>query len=729
MDPAFLEALDRAATLWGIEPEYWDIWGRKHTPAVPSKRTILEALGVPTGSLTDLTAALEHQQWQDWSRLVPATVVFTSGEFQDSIPISLASAEGETPVTVSIHSEASPPSTATYAPASLPFLEAHACRTETFERRALPLGPLPQGYHTVEVATPFRRSSLRLIIAPDRAYLPASLRNGGKAAGVAVSLFGLRSSRNWGCGDFQDLIDFVDWIAAERCGSFIALNPLHAIENRQPYNISPYLPTSAYLRNPLYLDVESVPDYDASFRPPEAEIESLRSSEYVEYERVWNLKRTVLVKAFLRFWRLDWRQKSLRARDFERFIAQKGVFLERFAVYCALWERIHAASPDVWIWPDWPEPFRDPDSPAVAQFRRRHPIRILFHQYLQWQVDLQLEAAHTHALDRGLPVGLYHDLALAVDRCGCDLWAYRPFFVSGCRVGSPPDAFSPDGQDWSFPPPNAVRQRDDGYRMFIESIRANVRHGGALRIDHVMRLFRLYWIPDADTPKNGAYVQDFHADLLKILALESVRNRVVIVGEDLGTVSDNVREELDRFGILSYKLLYFEKHHSGAFKEPDQYARQALVSSTTHDLATLAGYWTNRDIEARRRAGLSDDESYYHQLRDRIEDKQRLLDMLLRLDLLPGWFPSSAAQVPELTGELHNAVTGFLAMTPSMLLVLNQEDLTKETEQQNLPGSTWQYPNWRRKMRYTVEELRTHTQVKGFTAMFRNWLERSGRTP
>src|SRR5215472_3663811 len=243
-----------------------------------------------------------------------------------------------------------------------------------------------------------------------------------------------------------------------------------------------------------------------------------------------------------------------------------------------------------------------------------------------------------------------------------------------------------------------------------------------------MRFFRLFWIPDGMEALEGTYVRDRFEDLLGILALESVRNEVLIVGEDLGTVPDEVREALHRYGILSYRLLYFEQDRNGRMRKPDEYPRDALVSATTHDLPTLAGFWLGRDIEARRSACLLPDDATYHQmLADRAKEKQKTLDVLLELNLLPDWVPRNAKDVPELTGELHNAVVGFLSSTPSKLMVLNQEDLLKETEQQNLPGTTAEYPNWRRKMKCSVEELWESTEVQAFTRMFRGWLERTGR--
>jgi 4-alpha-glucanotransferase len=295
-------------------------------------------------------------------------------------------------------------------------------------------------------------------------------------------------------------------------------------------------------------------------------------------------------------------------------------------------------------------------------------------------------------------------------------------------VGSPADDVAPNGQDWGFPPPCSESHRDNGYRLFTESIRKNCRHGGALRIDHVMRFFRLFWIPEGADATAGAYVRENYDDLIRILALESVRHQVAIIGEDLGTVEPFVRETLERFGILSYRLFYFEKRTNGQLKTYSEYPLRALVSSTTHDLPTLAGFWVGEDIEARRRAGMfPDNEMYVWQVQARAREKQKMLDLLFSLDLLPAYCPRSIAQLPELSGELHNAVIGFLALTPSQLLAVNQEDLTKEIAQQNLPGATWQYPNWSRKMKYTVEQLRAEPAARDFAVMFRNWLIRTGR--
>jgi 4-alpha-glucanotransferase len=730
-----LEELESgAASLWGIEPGYWDIWGTYHETQPGVRRAILRSLGVPADDRESLQEAVRARLRQQWTRLTPPTLVLSPSAA--GFPVALPAEAAPGSVAVEIRWEQGGEERYECALDRLQVTEAMELDGQRYERRRAPLPERrPLGYHRLEASCGELRSATHLIIAPDRAWIPPALEQGGRAAGVAIGLFGLRSQRNWGCGDLTDLERFIDWVAQDLDADFVALNPLHAIHNRQPFNTSPYLPNSVFYRNPIYLDVERLEDFQVSQRAQEmfsaretqAELAELRASPLVEYERVHGLKMRFLRLCFDTF-RRRCRAGAPCRESFQEYSEREGALLDRYATYCALDEWIHQRRPDVWIWPEWPEEYRDPGSETVRRFAERYRSRILFHKYVQWCLDQQLRAAQRHAIEQGLSIGLYHDLALATDSCGSDLWGHRSFYVTGCRVGSPPDDFSPQGQDWGFPPPNAERHREDGYRLFAESIRHNLRHGGALRIDHVMRFFRLFWIPDGADAANGTYVRADHEDLVRVLALESVRNQVLIVGEDLGTVAPEIREILERFGSLSYRVLYFERDGSGNFRAPESYPRQALVSSTTHDLATLAGFWLGRDIEARHSAGLlGSEEAYRTQLAARAADKQRMLDAFFRAGLLPEWFPRRADQVPEFTGELHNAAIGFLARTPSMLMLVNQEDLTKETEQQNLPGSTWQYPNWRRKMRFTVEELRYSAKARDFAAMFRDWLARTGR--
>jgi len=733
MSEPFEQLLDRVASLCGIDPGFWDIWGRYRATAVPTRQAILQAMGKEADSVESLERTLADLGRREWERLLPpAMVAAESGEVELTLSVPADLSGQRAHITVRREDGGAAGYEVDLSDPPLAGSAEMDGRTWLRKLARLPI-QLPLGYHDIDIRVGGQCGHTRYIVTPERSWTNPTLGREGRAAGIAISLYGVRSSHNWGCGDFTDLLDIVDWAATELKAGFVGLNPLHAIQNRRPFNTSPYLPNCIFYQNFLYLDVEAIEEFGRCrragqlrrSREVEAEIVALRASPFVEYERVAALKLRFLKLLFVQFLR-EYRTRSPRALEFQSFLEREDDLLEKFAVYCALDEHLHARHPDMWTWTQWPEPYRDPESRETRAFRQKHWRRVLFYQFLEWQIDIQLARAQRRSLDRGLAIGLYHDLALATDRFGSDLWAHRPFFATGCRVGSPPDDFAPHGQDWGFPPPNSERHRQDGYRLFAESIRKNCRHGGALRMDHVMRLFRLYWIPDSNDASDGAYVRETSEDFVRILALESVRNRVLIVGEDLGTVEPRVRETLARFGILSYRLFYFEKKGE-EFKRNDEYPAQALVSSTTHDLPTLSGFWTGADIEARRAAGVLDADAVEAQVKNRMLEKQKMLDLLFEHGLLPANLPRSADKYPELVGELHNAVIGFLALTPSQLLAINQEDLTKEHAQQNLPGTTWQYPNWGRKMRYTVEQLRADPEARGYTEMFRNWIIRSGR--
>ena len=647
LDPS-AEVRTRSAAAHGIEPAYTDIWGNTHqTPddvvdailgSVSAEPPQPRPLPQPSSSANKPSRSLFATFLPQETGSIKLEIQWEQGDLEHHwfwLP-ELASVDGG---------------------------------------KRLPLPSLRLGYHRLRVY--FMRDFGPEVFAESHFIVcpPRALSFDDRAAGVAVSLYGLRSSRDWGCGDFTDLLAAIDSFA--RAGAaFIALNPLHAIANRQPYNTSPYLPQCSLYRNFIYLDVERTGDLTLT-TAERAEIELLRASEFVEYERVATLKLAALARVFAAF---------PGAPDFDQYVAAQGEHLHDFAVYCALDAEMHLRDPNIWLWTDWPESFRDPRSAAVAEFAREHSQAVLFYKFLQWHIDRQLAEAQSHALAAGMKIGLYHDLALATDRFGADLWSNRAFYVKGARVGSPPDDFSPNGQDWGFPPPNRDAHRDNGYQLFALSIRNNARHGGALRIDHVMRFFRLYWIPDAMPATRGAYVQDYASDLLGVLALESHRGNFIVIGEDLGTVTNEVRQSLAGTGVFSYRLLWFERDGSGNFRRPDEYPAHAVVSTTTHDLPTLAGFASGRDIEARRAAGLIDEEGYQFQRAARSDEVGRLTAVL------------------EATGFAHDPL-GFLLSTPCSLAVVNQEDLTGETEQQNLPGSTWQYPNWRRKMKIPVEDF------------------------
>jgi 4-alpha-glucanotransferase len=734
---SYVDALDLAAEEWGIEREFWDIFGHKHVASSAIEEKILLALGVSASSLGKLEKDRQQRFEQQVNRLAPS--VHVTAQPDAYLPVSIEAGAAIVSVQLNIMLEEGGQAAATYAPDQIGVLRQIACGERRWIVYRIPLPPeSPLGYHSAIVEVRLEDGVARgalshVIVTPEQAYLPEHLSaNGsGKTAGVSISLFGLRSERNWGCGDLTDLRAVVDWAADDLQASLIGLNPLHALHNRFPYNTSPYLPLSLYYKNLIYVDVERVPEMRSSKMAQrlfssskvQAELAALREIEYIDYEGVDRIKKRFLKCLYLEFERSA---EPSRREAFEKFRHREGTLLERFALYCALDEVLHKQDRSRWTWRDWPAEYQDPKSEACQCFAIEHWRLCRYYEYIQFVLEEQLSEVHQYARER-LGIGLYHDLALATDSHGADLWAHRDYYVVGCRVGSPPDAFAPKGQDWAFPPPNADAHRQNGYQLFRESIRKIARFGGALRIDHVMRLFHLFWIPDGVAAKDGVYVRDHAEDLLHVLALESVRHENIIVGEDLGTVTDEIRETLKKFRVLSYRLFYFEKNRDGSLKRTQDYPHQALVASTTHDLPTIAGFWTARDVEARLAARLADAAGYERQIRERRQEKQLMLDALHNEGLLPADYARDAALISELDGLMHNAIIGYLAQTPSMLLLLNQEDLTKETEQQNLPGSTAEYPNWRRKMKWSVEDLRTKQRARDFSQMFRNQLARTGR--
>ena len=675
------ELLARAAQAYGIELRYTDTWGRVHETSPEVLRALLASLGFSAGSGEEIAHGLAAREAARWRQPIEPTLVVR--EDLDHLRVHIPASRNGASMKLEIEWESGELQHHWFWMAELPTLETASVEGHEWLAKRVPLPGLRLGYHHLRLLWVHEPqletfAEARFIVCPRHAKAA-----GQRTAGLAVSLYGLRSARNWGCGDFTDL-DALIHAFAPAGAAFIALNPLHAIANRQPYNTSPYLPQCAFFRNFIYLDVARIgdPHLDDDMR---REIEELRGTEFVEYERVARVKLAALGRIFEQF--LAGRGPAHLEQDqFDAYIAAQGQLLRDYATFCALDEEMHRRDPNVWLWTDWPQEYRDPRSTATGEFAEKHGDRILFFKFLQWQIQLQAAAAHAQARAAGMSIGLYHDLALATDQYGADLWALRPFFATGSRVGAPPDELAPSGQDWGFPPPHREAHRNNGYQLFAQSIRNAAACGGALRIDHVMRFLRLYTIPQGFETSQGTYVQDYAADLLGILALESVRGNFIVIGEDLGTVTGEARAVLAEAGVLSYRVLWFERDGAGNFRPPDSYPERALVCSTTHDLPTLAGFAAARDLEARRVAGLADEDEYQRQKAHRAGEVRRLDDAL---------------RARGFAGD----PLGFLLSTPCVLAVINQEDLSGETEQQNLPGSTWQYPNWRRKMLVTVEDI------------------------
>ncbi len=714
-----MNPLRRLGELAGILPEYHDIWGNRHEASDETRRALLGAMGIPCADQAEVEAALGAWERREWSRrLLPVHVETVGAPLRITLRLP-AEAAGRT-FRWSLALEGGDALDGQFVPDQMEQLDSAAIEGQTWQAWALDLPAVAEtGYHRLAVFADGEdedeASGLTLIICPDRCYQPEAILGENRTWGLSVQLYGVRSGRNWGMGDFTDLRHLVEWAGKAGAG-LVGVNPLHALFPNYPSHASPYSPSSRRFLNTLYLDVEAVPEFAecAAARQrvaaPEFQdrLRALRAESLVDYDGVAAAKSEILERLYRHF--LEHHMESERGRAFQAWRATGGEDLERFALYQALQEHLHGRDPAIWGWPVWPEPYRDPDSAEVASFARDHGERVAYYLYLQWLADAQLDGVGRRASDLGLGVGLYRDLAVGVDLGGAEAWSQRGIYAPDARIGSPPDDFNLLGQDWGLPPWVPHRLRDAGYAPFIAMLRANMGGAGALRLDHVMGLMRLYWVPpglrgdQGGEAAKGAYVAYPFHDLLGILALESMRNRCLVVGEDLGTVPDAVRAAMHEMGMLAYRLFYFERDWNGDFKPPEHYTEAALVAAGTHDLPTLVGFWRGLDLDLRADLGLfPSEEERGRQVASRDDGRGRLLAALAREGLLPPELSADPAEVPEMTPALARAVNRHLARTPCRIVLVQAEDMLGEAEQANLPGTTEGHPNWRRKLSLDLE--------------------------
>ena len=589
---------------------------------------------------------------------------------------------------------------------------------------------LPLGYHRARLRVTARGreqdATQTIIVVPEHCTLPDELLGDARSFGVVANLYSIHSERNWGIGDFTDLATLTDWIGAMG-GSFVGVNPLHALLNRG-HEVSPYSPVSRLFRNVAYIDVESIPelhgapDVDDRIAAPElrAELAALREDPHVRYEEVMALKEPVLVALHRRFLERERDTESTRARAYRAFVRANEPELTRFATWMTIGEieSRHASGVAAggFDWRRWPAELRDADSDAVRQFAATHADRVDYHRWLQFECERQLGEVAETARRRGLEIGLYQDLAIGTSGAGSDVWSNPGLFVQGASVGAPPDPYAAIGQNWGLPPIDPHRLRQDGYRYYVRLLRSGFRHAGALRIDHVMGLFRLFWIPGGMTGEQGAYIRYPSREMLGILALESVRHRALVVGEDLGTVPKEVPPALAKWGVLSSKVLYFEREKRGGFRAADKYPSLALATVNTHDLATVIGFWRGRDVALRVAHGLVESGTpAISATNDRSRERQALVRRLRSAGVLRGTRRVPPDDTVDVAWEqvLRQAVHAFLCSTPAVMVGLSLDDLAGEEDAVNLPGvSPDAHPSWRRKMRMSLEEMMASEQVR-----------------
>lgn len=584
---------------------------------------------------------------------------------------------------------------------------------------------MPLGYHKLHLAVAGTAETVEVAAAPAACFLPPELEEGARSWGITTQLYSLRSERNWGMGDFTDLARLAASVG--RSGAVtVGINPLHALFASEPRHASPYSPSSRMHLDYLYIDPSAVPGFadDAALRmlAPEAALRTARASELVDHAAVAALKRPVLEALFRRFRAVDLAENSNAAKAFRRFKRSGGPALAAFATFEALHEHLNSNGGG-FSWHGWPPGLRDPASAAVAAFAKAHRDRVEFFQFLQWQADSQLAAAAESGRAGGLSLGLYRDLAVGVNPQGADAWADQSIVAPHMAIGAPPDALSRAGQDWGLAPVNPLALRHRGFRPFIAALRANMRHAGVLRIDHVMSLRRLYWVPAGRSAVAGAYVRYPFTELLRLVALESQRQRCAVVGEDLGTVPSGFRETMQAANMLSYRVVMFERRGDGNFAPPGDYPPLAAASAATHDLATLKGFWLGRDIAWRQRLRLYPDAAAEAaDIAERYTARWQLLEALEREALMPrarfGGFLPPAGE-PVYTSELGEAILAYLARSRARLMLVQIEDVAGEVEQANLPGTSDAHPNWRRRLTATLDGILDGGEMRRVAALTR----------
>lgn len=728
----FYRALKELGKVFGIEESYTDNWGRTFLTRPDIAREILALKGITVNtdrmaldsqiqviSISGLPDCVNFVVEMDWNRFVQNC---NSGK------IIMQEVRGRLqPVQWDI----SNPSVCTCTD------EETGLTSVSVPTPAITETGLFRFRITFETNSESYNVELALLVCPESAYLPERIMNGQRIAGVGVAVYGLKSSRNWGIGDFTDLLNFTDWARSELGAHVVGINPLHAIFNKSPFNSSPYMPSSRLYRNHVYLDVTTVCGYRNSDKAQrfvnsietQALLKRLRKEEHVNYEEVSRIKIRVLRMIFESFCaeNRDRLEKKTDWDNFQGYIAGEGIFLERYATFCALRDWLGSQDSRFQAWRDWPAGYQNPESDEVKHFVQTYSDEISFWMFIQWQIDIQLRQVQDHASEIGMMIGLYHDQALAVDSNGADFWAWREYFTEGFSVGAPPDSFAPEGQDWGFCPPDSWKIRKSFYTPFRKILRANLKYGGALRIDHVMQLHHLFWIPVGGSASEGVYVKDYEADLLNVLALESIAAKNVIIGEDLGTVPHNFRERLIEKGLLSYRLFYFERDSWGNLLPFYQYPERALVSLSTHDLPTLAGFWSSLDIDKRVEIGRIKSEDEVEFRGERTNHKAKIIERLVSDGVLPAHTAHQAWIETFPTDDLHSAALSFVFRTPSAIALINQEDIFLDIRQQNLPGTTWENPNWVTKNLFSIEELTENTFAAQMAAKFKKLVIESGR--
>ncbi len=716
-----MNAVQELARLYGVAAAYMDYRAQPREVSLQSQAAILAAIGIDAADEQAAAAAIHQHETVRWMRLVPPVVVVESGEplvVPVSVPLDLDASWLEW----RIDFENGTRRKGATRLDKLTVIEEGSAEDRAYRRLSLRLPDLPLGYHTATLALDTGLSGdLRLIVAPAHCYEPPAIAAGARVWGIAAQLYALRSPRNWGMGDFGDLRELIRHAAPHGCG-IVGLNPLHALMPADPAHISPYSPSNRQFLNVLYIEIEDVPDFaecEAARRRVAAEdfqstLQRLRATASVDYVGVAAAKFEILKLLYASFRTHHLEQGSERCQAFRNFVEVQGEALRLHAIYDALDGHLRLQGPQYWGWPSWPEDYRDPASAVVNRFARERAQDVEYFLYLQWLAADQLRDAQSTARELGMAIGLYGDVAVGANSAGSETWSNRHLYRQAASVGAPPDALALKGQDWGMPPQDPNELRSQQYQPFIGLIRNNMRHVAALRLDHVMSLYRLWWVPRGLLSKDGTYVHYPLDDLIAIMALESERNECLVIGEDLGTVPEAMTVAMEHYRAYHYKVLLFEQEANGRFKPPDAYVPTALAVVTTHDLPTLRGWWEEGDLTLRDRLDLYPSEDFKAQAHATRASERRELLLALVAENLWRWSPEQP--LPAYSQALSRAVHAYLGLSRANVAMIQVEDLIGMGDPVNVPGTDREHANWQRKVTQDSAGIFARTDVRDILA-------------
>ena len=705
MDTASIEWLAR---LRGIGDAYHDYRGELRYFSIDTKRGILRAMGCEVDDDAAVRAAAEQIEQARSRHFLPA--LLTARGPRAIIDLNFSARQFGATLVWSLTLEDGTQRTGAQSSGDCREVWRGEVGGSWITRRqfAVPI-ELPPGNHQLEIKVGAQVSRCLLIAAPPQCFELPQMTAGRRLWGVAVQLYTMRSRDNWGIGDFHDLRLMIRWAAARGAG-FIGLNPLHALTPSDPSRASPYSASSRHFLNVLYIAVPQVAEFADCRAAQERlldpgrqlELAALRSREHVDYEGVAQLKFEILDLMYRDFHLRHIVPGSVRGRQFRAFVSAGGALLQTQARFDALDRHFQVTLGCASGWLNWPAEYHDVHGAPALRFAREHALEVEYFAYLQWLAHEQLSGAQALARELGMPIGLYGDYAVGANPGGSETWADRASYSLAAEIGAPPDPLALKGQGWGIPPQDPFAMLAERLQGFASLIRNNMRSYGALRLDHVMSLFRLWWVPAGLSPIDGAYVHYPLPQLLTVLALESARAGCLVVGEDLGVVPDEMRHAMPEFGLYHYKVLLFEKQ-DGRFRRPDEYVQRALATVTTHDMPTLRSYWEGRDIDLRRGLNLYPSaEMEQEVVQERSRDREALLRALDEQGLRPASIDGPQA---PFTAELAEALHLYLARSASRLVAIQIEDLLGMVDPVNVPGTHFEYPNWQRKLSQDMEDI------------------------